>query len=56
MKTHTLISSIILVGGLLSCQGKPQLEWVASTETACWQTEDPLPVAVALLEVPIILV
>ncbi len=43
MKTHTLLGSIILVGGLLSCQGKPQLEWVASTETACWQTEEPLP-------------
>lgn len=50
MKTHTLLGSIILVGGLLSCQGKPQLEWVASTETACWQTEEPLPVAEASVE------
>ena len=50
MKTHTLLGSIILVGGLLSCQGKPQLEWVASTETACWQTEEPLPVAEAIVE------
>ena len=39
-----------MVGGLLSCQGKPQLEWVASTETACWQTEEPLPVAEASVE------
>lgn len=50
MKTHTLLGSIILVGGLLSCQGRPQLEWVASTETACWQTEEPLPVAEASVE------
>lgn len=47
MKTNVLTGSIILATILLSCQSKPQLEWVASTEKACWQTEKPVPVAEA---------
>lgn len=47
MKTNILTGSIILATILLSCQSKPQLEWVSSTETDCWQTEKPVPVAEA---------